>query len=122
MSSSDISRFLRQRAKHYAGARLQQGRILTDADFNEGSWLGEEDRRQALADFGPRGSPDEGFSIGAPLTLGAPIPPQAPPLHPDDIVPIESVMLGNETVFVRPVSMSSIFRCRGDRSRRGSSC
>ena len=65
MSSSDISRFLRQPAKHYAGARLQQGRILTDADFNEGSWLGEEDRRKALADFGPRGSPDQGFSIGA---------------------------------------------------------
>src|SRR5262245_6685210 len=108
MSSSDISRFLRQPGKHYAGGRLQQGRILTDADFNEGSWLGEEDRRKALADFGPRGSPDEGFSIGAPLPLAdppPPPPPQTPALRPGDVVPIEGVMLGDETVPVRPVSI-----------------
>jgi hypothetical protein len=107
MSSSDISRFLRQPGKHYAGARLQQGRILTDADFNEGSWLGEEDRRKALADFGPRGSPDDGFSIGAPLADKDRDPAQPPALKNGDVVPIFSVQFNDDPnpVSVRPVSI-----------------
>jgi hypothetical protein len=107
MSAPDISRFLKQPGKHYAGARLQQGRILTDADFNEGTWLEEEDRRRALLDFiGPRGgSPDQGFSIGAPLTLGAVDPPQPPALKPGDIVATVPIFLNGESISVRPVTV-----------------
>ena len=107
MSAPDISRFLKQPGKHYAGARLQQGRILTDADFNEGSWLEEEDRRRALLDFiGPKGgSPDQGFSIGAPLTLGAVDPPQPPALKPGDLVATVPIFLNGDTIAVRPVTI-----------------
>src|SRR5512138_3277262 len=70
MSNPDISRFLKQPGKHYAGVRLQQGRILTDADFNEGAWMREEDQRRGVVDFvGARGAPDLGFKIHQPSDL-----------------------------------------------------
>jgi len=66
--TKDISRLLTQTGKHYIGARLQQGKVLLDSDVNEGAKLGEEDRRRVLIDvLGPKGSPDEGFSIRRPL-------------------------------------------------------
>jgi hypothetical protein len=107
MSTPDITRFLKQPGKHYAGARLQQGRILTDADFNEGTWLEEEDRRRALLDFiGPKGgSPDQGFSIGAPLPVGVLDPPQPAALKPGDVVATTPVLLNGQTISVRPVSI-----------------
>ena len=84
MAASDISRILFQPGKHYTGARLQQGRLLTDADFNEDALLGQEDRRRGLVDFiGPRAAPNDGFSLGLPLAAqfdGVPDPPQPGPL------------------------------------------
>jgi hypothetical protein len=63
MNASDISRFLVQPRKHYVEAMQQQGRVVTDADWNEGAALNDEDRRRALRDLiGPSGSPDEGFA------------------------------------------------------------
>ena len=68
MATPDISRFLQQPTKHYVSARHQQGRVLTDADFNEGAYATAEDRRQSLLDLlGSRASPDEGFSLGVPI-------------------------------------------------------
>jgi len=107
MSTADISRFLRQPGKHYAGARLQQGRILTDADHNEGSWLGEEDRRKDLADFvGPRGSPDQGFSLGDAITLDPlDTDPHPGPVRPNDPLKADSFFLNDIPTLVRPVSI-----------------
>jgi hypothetical protein len=64
MPNQDISRWLLQTRKHYAAARLQQGRVLLDSDPNDAGNLGAEQRRRVLVDvFGPKGSRDEGFSI-----------------------------------------------------------
>ncbi len=74
MTNADISRYLVQPRKHYVGARMQQGRVVIDSDFNEEAELGNEDQRRALADvIGPTGSPDDGFaadlSIGDEVTI-----------------------------------------------------
>ena len=45
MGTVDVSRFLLQTRKGFVGARLQQGRILLDSDFNEQGQLTDEDRR-----------------------------------------------------------------------------
>src|SRR5690348_12286446 len=64
MSAVDITRFLDKPRKHYAGGRMQQGRVLLDSDFNETAALHEGDQTQALVDLiGGRGSPDRGFEI-----------------------------------------------------------
>src|SRR3954471_1980765 len=68
--TKDISRLLFQTEKHYAGVRLQQGRVLLDSDVNEAAKLHEEDRRRALVDaIGPCGSPDQGFSLRRPIDI-----------------------------------------------------
>lgn len=64
MANSDISRYLEQPHKQYASVRLQQGRLLTDADHNEQGQLNEEQCRLVTLDLmGPRATPDEGFSL-----------------------------------------------------------
>lgn len=64
MTTHDTSRFLFQPAKHYIGARWQQGRCLLDSDFNEHAQHDAEDQRRVIADIiGPVGSPDQGFSL-----------------------------------------------------------
>jgi hypothetical protein len=69
MTNADITRFLVQPGKHYAGARMQQGRVVLDSDFNEQAELVDEDRRRAMREIiGPSGSPDEGFA--ADLEIG----------------------------------------------------
>jgi len=67
MTIKDISRHLFQPTRHYSGLRMQQGRLLLDADFNEAEMLGDEDQRLALTDIiGPHGSSDDGFLVTAP--------------------------------------------------------
>jgi hypothetical protein len=109
MSTPDISRFLKQPGKQYAGVRLQQGRILGDADFNEGAWLREEDRRLSVLDFvGARGAPDLGFSICQPLPdPSQPPPPFAEPLRPNDNVEAVPFELNGEPTPVRPVTIQT---------------
>ena len=86
MNASDISRFLLQPAKHYTGAMQQQGRVVTDADRNEGAALGDEDRRRVLRDLiGPSGSPDQGFA--ADLQVGDAVIPR--PLSYNGVAPIQ---------------------------------
>ncbi len=64
MATIDRSRDATQPLKHYAGVRMQQGRVLTDDDFNEAAALEAEDARRALIDVvGPYGSPDDGFKV-----------------------------------------------------------
>ena len=76
MTTHDISRFLFQPAKHYIGARWQQGRSFVEHDYNEGAQLDAEDQRVVLADvIGPMGSPDEGFSLA--LEIGDEVPIRA---------------------------------------------
>jgi hypothetical protein len=67
MSAQDISRLLLSPSKHYSSVRFQQGRVFTDADFNEATALLEEESRQAnLHIIGRYGSPDDGFRVGTP--------------------------------------------------------
>lgn len=114
MSTLDISRLLSQPRKHYVGARLQQGRLLTDADFNEGALSDAEDQRKALIDFvGASASPDDGFSIGVPIAEGT-SPDQTDLLRPGVSLPAEKFWLGSLRdpgsgaqvgTYVRPVSI-----------------
>jgi hypothetical protein len=67
MATEDISRNATSPRKRYAGVRLQQGRVTTDDDYNEGARLDAEQTRRTVLDLiGPAGSPDSGFAIGNP--------------------------------------------------------
>jgi hypothetical protein len=62
MSTIDLSRQITDPRKHYAGVRMQQGRVLTDDDFNEAALIdAEELRRTRLHAIGVYGTPDSGF-------------------------------------------------------------
>ena len=67
MATEDISRNATSFAKRYDGIRLQQGRVTTDDDYNEGARLDAEHTRLTVLDVvGPSGSPDSGFAISNP--------------------------------------------------------
>ncbi|WP_428667487.1 DUF6519 domain-containing protein [Reyranella sp.] len=67
MATEDISRNATSFAKRYDGIRLQQGRVTTDDDYNEGARLDAEQTRLTVLDVvGPSGSPDSGFAIANP--------------------------------------------------------
>jgi hypothetical protein len=84
MSAKDISRYLNAPRRHYAGLRMQQGRVILDSDFNEEARFDDEDQRRALEDvIGPKGSPDDGFRIG---------------LSPGDALAPSTVLVGGESV------------------------
>jgi hypothetical protein len=69
MSTIDLTRHATDFRKHYAGVRLQQGRVLTDDDFNEAARIDQEDmRRTRVHVIGAAGSPDGGFLITPVLT------------------------------------------------------
>lgn len=68
MATIDLSRHATDFRKHYTGVRMQQGRVLTDDDFNEQARIDAEDTRRTRIDvIGPLGSPDDGFLIAAPV-------------------------------------------------------
>ncbi len=76
MPNIDISRDATEPRKHYDRVQMQQGRVLTDDDFNEAERLDAEDARRVRVDvIGPAGSPDDGFKLKVPaggsLTLSA---------------------------------------------------
>jgi len=60
--------------KHWSSALAQQGRLLTDDDFNEADAITKEDIRRTRADvIGTSGSPDDGFKISNPRVNGTQI-------------------------------------------------
>ncbi|MBC8488712.1 MAG: hypothetical protein H8D45_22025, partial [Bacteroidetes bacterium] len=64
MANSDISRNIFDPKKHYTSVRNQQGRVLTDDDWNENERIDIEIERRTNVDvIGPNGSPDNGFRI-----------------------------------------------------------
>ncbi len=75
MPNIDISRDATDQRKHYDRVLMQQGRVLTDDDFNEAERLDAEDARRVRVDvIGPAGSPDDGFRLkaaGGELVLSA---------------------------------------------------
>ena len=72
MGSFDISRINFDAKKHYASVRMQQGRVLTDDDWNENEKIENEDRRRSRVDIiGPYGSPDNGFKIQVIPSVGS---------------------------------------------------
>src|SRR5262245_61852390 len=102
--SNDVSPFLEQPIKHYAGVRLQQGRVLLDSDFNEDAHQNQDDARRAWLDLvGPDGSPDQGFSIGVPLPPFSNFQPRQ--LRPGDVVPPVSLFLNGVETLVRNVTV-----------------
>ncbi|SMC19681.1 hypothetical protein SAMN02745857_00766 [Andreprevotia lacus DSM 23236] len=71
MSTVDLSRNATDFLKRYAGVRMQQGRVLTDDDFNEAAQLDQEDQRRTRLDaIGAYGTPDDGFLLKAPTVVG----------------------------------------------------
>lgn len=75
MPNIDISRDAHDQRKHYDRVFMQQGRVITDDDFNEAERLDAEDARRVRVDvIGPAGSPDDGFRLkvtGGNLALSA---------------------------------------------------
>jgi len=75
MPNIDITRDATDQRKHYDRVQMQQGRVLTDDDFNEAERLDAEDARRVRVDvIGPAGSPDDGFRlrvVANALTLSA---------------------------------------------------
>ena len=75
MPNIDISRDATDLRKHYDRVQMQQGRVLTDDDFNEAERLDAEDSRRVRVDvIGPAGSPDDGFKlkvVAGQLTMSA---------------------------------------------------
>ena len=64
MDSFDISRVGFDPLKHYSGVRMQQGRVVTDDDYNEDNRIdAEQARRETVDIIGSTGSPDNGFRI-----------------------------------------------------------
>jgi len=99
MTNADITRFLVQPRKHYAGARMQQGRVVLDSDFNEEAELVDEDRRRALLEIvGPSGSPDEGF--GADLDIGDEVTIQAVSFNADPPIDTLNYRIRPGTMYV----------------------
>ncbi len=67
MGTQDISRSAFIPEKHYSSVRLQQGRVITDDDWNESGRIREELQRLTDVDvIGPAGSPNDGFRIANP--------------------------------------------------------
>ena len=70
MATIDLSRNTTNFVKHFESTRMQQGRVLTDDDFNEQARLtSEESRKTRVHVIGPSGSPDDGFRIDSPQML-----------------------------------------------------
>jgi hypothetical protein len=59
--------------KHWSGLQAQQGRLLSDDDWNEADAIAQDDARHTRAQvIGPAGSPDDGFKLANPrVTAGA---------------------------------------------------
>ncbi|MEM7357530.1 MAG: DUF6519 domain-containing protein [Pseudomonadota bacterium] len=72
MGTQDISRNAFDSSKNYVSVRQQQGRVLTDDDWNENNRIHETADRLAKADIiGAAASPDNGFAITAPRRTAA---------------------------------------------------
>lgn len=70
MGTFDISRINFDKTKHYSSVRMQQGRVLTDDDWNENERIEDEEQRESRVDIiGPYGTPDDGFLIKNPQLL-----------------------------------------------------
>jgi len=66
------SAFDARRPKHWSGLLAQQGRLLSDDDWNEADAIAQEDLRRTRADvIGPSGSPDSGFQVSSPTSTAA---------------------------------------------------
>lgn len=64
MPTQDISRLLNQPEKHYAGVRMQQGRVILDSDWNERSSIEAEDLRRTISELAcSKGTPNAGMSV-----------------------------------------------------------
>ena len=67
MSTLDITRIGFEADKRYTGTRMQQGRVLTDDDYNDNARIQARGDRLSHADIiGHYGSPDNGFAIENP--------------------------------------------------------
>src|SRR4029077_18908419 len=101
MTNRDLSRFLFQPRKHYAAARMQQGRTLLDSDQGEGQILEQEEWRRAVLDIvGSHGTPDNGFSLGSQF-----IRVDAGQLVVGEDLPFFSVLLNGNEFNLLPIAL-----------------
>src|SRR5262245_32544869 len=102
MSADDISRLLFDPRMHYATALMQQGRVLTDADWNEMVMLEDEDRRLVMAEtVCTEGSPNDGFLVGGPVQPFAVTTfPDDPPGPPTSVVNTYDLTLGTGSFYL----------------------
>ena len=65
--AQDLSRSAFDVSKHWSSLQAQQGRLLTDDDWNEADAIDKEDLRRTRAELiGASGSPDGGFLVANP--------------------------------------------------------
>jgi hypothetical protein len=75
MSTMDISRYLSQPRKRYAGVRMQQGRVMLDSDWNESEHIDHEETRRTHIDvIGSKGTTNDGFLITTPHATDVTLP------------------------------------------------
>lgn len=65
--AQDLSRAAFDGRKHWSSLQAQQGRLLSDDDWNEADAIDKEDMRRTRVDvIGPTGSADDGFKVANP--------------------------------------------------------
>jgi hypothetical protein len=102
MSAEDISRYLFDPRMHYATVLMQEGRVLTDSDWNEMANLEDEDRRQLISEtVCTEGSPNDGFKIDGPLVpFSVNIFPDNPPGPPLLVLDSYDLTLGTGSFYL----------------------
>jgi hypothetical protein len=99
----DISADFHAPAKRYSGVRAQQGRVLTDADFNAAMDV-VDDAMETLVRtlLCAAGTPDTGFSISAAIPATLPLPDGSTAQTLDFEIAPGAFVLGGRALMMRP--------------------
>lgn len=99
---ADISADLHAPAKRYSGVRAQQGRVLTDADFNAALDVVDDALEHLVRSLlCAAGTPDNGFGIGAAAPATFPLPDGSDASTLDFSIAPGSFVLGGRALVLR---------------------